>query len=464
MDNKNGMETNKITAENINDAAEQSGLSISGFAKDGEANVAFLSSGCKLNQFETFQFQEIFRLSNPGLSLNFVEPDLTSRGADKDVNVFFLNTCAVTEKANIETNRIIRKIRRKYPESLLVLTGCSVQLESGAFEDLPNIKLIDNEKKARFMEIASSPSMSLFLNQKRTRPYLKIQEGCNIKCSFCVIPFARPKVWSMEPEEVITALKGFNDRGFREAILTGVNIGSYGQDFQENGNYLPEKNRWFKKLLKMAARLDIPLKIRISSIDPVHFDDELIDILSGAGNIQNHFHIPLQSGSDRILKLMNRRYLFADYSRIIEKLHSKVKDAGIGTDIISGFPTETREDFEETVKNLSGLPLQYIHAFSYSDRKGTPSSLIFPKTNEKVIRERTAKIREISSKKRKGFTEKFLNKPLEFLSLPSMTALSSNYIRAEIGGDGPLIPPGKAFMGAVISAGEKNVVKFTAYI
>lgn len=431
-----------------NNIMEALNLDIGEISGSDTLNCAVISSGCKLNQFESSQFEEMLRQ----LNINIVKPDLTAQNKDlnikpKDIQLFLLNTCSVTEKADIYTNRIIRKIRRNYPECRLILTGCSAELNKKDFSSIPNTKLIDNTRKARLLKAASEILPNTVLNQNRARPYLKIQEGCETKCSFCIIPKARPDRWSLDIKDVLNSVKGFDSLGYKEVILTGVNIGSYGisDETQKDKN-----GRGLKELLKRIEDLNISVKIRISSIDPLYIDDELIEILANSKNIQNHFHIPLQSASDKILSLMDRHYNFEYYTDIIRRLTDKIKDVAIGTDIISGFPTESKQDFLETVNNLNKLPVYYIHAFSYSDRSGTEASFIKPKVNGQIIKQRTNEIIKISLQKKIGFHLKFKNKPLEFLSIAGGKAISSNYIKAKLIEPGLTIPKGKLFMGKII--------------
>ena len=396
---------------------------------------AVVSSGCKLNQFESGQLSEIFKRYNI-YTAEFGEPD---------IDFFLINTCTVTDKADIETERTLRKIKKRYPESRLIITGCSAQINKDGFSGITGLKLMDNIKKAEIIKNSADEFPNSVFNQKRTRPYLKIQEGCGLECSYCIIPKARPVKWSLGINNVLRYIDEFGKRGYREIILTGVNIGSYKDKKSGAG---------LKELLIAAEELKSGAKIRISSIDPIYIDDEMIKIFAGSKKIRNHFHIPLQSASDGILKLMKRNYSFNDYLKITEKICESVPDAAIGTDIISGFPGETEEDFYETVKNLEKLPIYYIHAFSYSDRAGTVSYSLKPKINELEIKKRTGIIREISLQKKLKFHNKFLGKTLEFLSLTDNKAISSNYIKAKISGN-PNLPQGTEFRGKIIDIGRR---------
>lgn len=428
-----------------------------------DMNCAVISSGCKLNQFEASQFESLLKQMNPGrdIKITNLKPNEKSR---LPIDMFIVNTCTVTEKAETETGRIIRKIQKNYPGSRIVVTGCSVQAGlskiSGSGPDLSGIILVDNVKKAELLKEASIKYPEAILSQARVRPYLKIQEGCELNCSYCIIPSARPARWSMDIENVLYYINEFEKRGYKEVILSGVNIGAFSGGTANSDDQAQAPPHALKKLLRSFIEIKSAIKLRLSSIDPFYLDDELIEIITASEKIQKHFHIPLQSGCDRILGLMNRRYSFLDYEKIISKIAAKLPDAAIGTDIISGFPGETAEDFLETERNLRRLPIYYIHAFSYSDRPGTKSHSFGEKVAEKEIKRRTSIIRRISDVKRMEFYRKFDGRFLEFITLPGSMALSSNYIKAEItamgGGGFHNIPPGTIFSGRLGLDTEKN--------
>ena len=404
-------------------------------SKKETVKCAVVSSGCKLNQFESGQLSEIFKRFNI-YAAEYGEPA---------IDFFLINTCTVTDKADTETERTVRKIKKRYPESRLIITGCSAQVNKERFSGITGLKLMDNVKKAELIKNSVDEFPNSVFNQKRTRPYLKIQEGCELECSYCIIPKARPVKWSLGIKKVLRYIEEFGRQGFREIILTGVNIGSYKDKKSGAG---------LKELLIAAEELKNGVKIRISSIDPIYIDDEIIKIFADSIKIRNHFHIPLQSASDRILKLMKRNYSFNDYLKIAEKICESVPDAAIGTDIISGFPGETESDFYETAENIKKLPIYYIHAFSYSDREGTESYFLKPKIKESEIKRRTGIIREISLQKKIKFHDKFHDKTLEFISLTDDKAISSNYIKAKISGY-PNLTQGTEFKGKIINIGGR---------
>ncbi len=407
-------------------------------SKKNKANCAVISSGCKLNQFETSQFEWLLKK----YGLNIIDPYSKSY---VPIHLFLVNSCSVTEKADIETKRIVRKIKKRFPKSQIILTGCFAQLNKNIYLDDPKIKLLDNEKKLKMLNEASYRNKNSIINQKRVRANLKIQEGCEIECAFCIIPKARPVKWSLDFHAVLSSIKKLSGAGYKEIILSGINIGSYGS-YGKN----------FKDILCEIEALPFPVKIRISSLDPIYIDDELIGIFGKSKKLQNHFHIPLQSANDKILKAMKRHYTFNDYSELIKKINNTVKDAAIGTDIISGFPGETDDDFLETAANLKKLNIYYIHAFSYSDRTGTEAFNLKPKIRPETIKKRTGIIRNISFQKKIDFHLRFKNRVLEFLSLTGNKALSSNYIRADVDIKTPpyYLEPNILFKGLILDTPE----------
>ncbi len=474
---------------------------------DNTANCAIISSGCKLNQFESGQFESLFK----SRGFNLIKSCNINKINENKIHMFLINSCSVTEKADNEAKRMINRIKKNYPLSTIILTGCFAQLNKGTYteDEYQNIgiKLIDNVQKLNILTNYNKTDINKYneINnkrannnagvktympaQKRIRANLKIQEGCDIKCAFCIIPQARPIYWSLNFKEVLSSIEEFYKAGFKEIIISGINIGSYRSFYEDSGvnnnnddnnnsysNYYNnihnnngngnndsnnkkiEKN--FNSLLMAIEELNFPVKIRISSIDPIHINDDLINILANSKKIQNHFHIPLQSGSNKILNSMKRNYTFEKYFSVIDKINAKVKDAAIGTDIISGFPGETEEDFNETVNNLNKLDIYYMHVFSYSDRKGTEAFQMNHKINKQTIKQRTSILRNISLHKKNIFQRKFYGKVLDFLSLSNNKAISSNYIKADIISDinnkDKTILPNTFFKGTLIEPDHSN--------
>jgi threonylcarbamoyladenosine tRNA methylthiotransferase MtaB len=260
----------------------------------------------------------------------------------------------------------------------------------------------------------------------RTRAFLKIQDGCDYTCSFCTIPFARGGSRSIPIPEIKMSFQHLLSSGYKEIILTGVNVGDYGKNISSS----------LYQLLSALISVEDDFRIRVSSIEPNLISDELIDLFAGSGKLCNHFHIPLQSGSDKVLKLMQRRYNAAHYAERVARIKSVIPDAGIGVDVIVGFPEEDSKDFEETRLFLEHLPVSYLHVFTYSERPDTKAILMGNQVDKQVRKIRNRILRELSEKKRNDFTASFIGKNVKVLfehqdSDGKMRGFSDNYLRCE---------------------------------
>lgn len=398
-------------------------------------SVSLHTLGCKLNYSETSTISKLFE--NKGFLLK-------EFGEESDI--FVLNTCSVTENADKECRQIIRGVLRKNPDTYVIVTGCYAQLQP---QEIANIEGVDavlgaNEKFRLFEYIDSfekndvscifrSPETEITgINaafsadtDSRTRAFLKIQDGCDYKCSFCTIPLARGKSRSLPVNEVIENAKKIIDAGYKEIILTGVNTGDY--------NY---KNGSEYKLINILYELEkLSLqRIRISSIEPNLLNDEIINHVSNSEKFCKHFHIPLQSGDSEILKLMRRRYNSDYYKNLILKIKNKIPNAGIGVDVITGFPGESEVHFQNTYNFLDSLPVSYLHTFTYSERKNTYAINLPGKVDVGERRKRSELLRRLSDKKRFDFYSEYLNSNQTVLfesKKPdnSISGYTSNYIR-----------------------------------
>ncbi|MDO8549755.1 MAG: tRNA (N(6)-L-threonylcarbamoyladenosine(37)-C(2))-methylthiotransferase MtaB, partial [Ignavibacteria bacterium] len=333
--------------------------------------VALHTLGCKLN------FSETSTIGNEFLRNGFGIVDFKEKA-----DVYVLNTCTVTQNAEKDCRQLVRKVLKQNPEAYIIVTGCYAQLRPKEIADIKGVdvilgsnekfklfSLIDNFQKRNLACIFVSPTDELndfgpahsTDADSRTRAFLKIQDGCDYKCSFCTIPLARGLSRSMNPDDVIYQFKNLVKEGYKEIILTGVNVGDYGKSYSTN---------LYNLLLKLV-NIDGDFRIRISSMEPNLLSDEIIELTAKNEKMCKHFHIPLQSGSPKILKLMRRRYKAEDYSELIYKCKSKIPDLGIGVDVIVGFPGETEEDFLQTYNFLNELPVSYLHVFTYSERPDT---------------------------------------------------------------------------------------------
>ena len=396
--------------------------------------VALHTLGCKLN------FSETSTIGNQFLNNGF---DIVDFKEKADVYVF--NTCSVTENAEKECRQLVRRALRQNPDAFIAVTGCYAQLRPeeiskidgvdvilGSNEKFKLFSLIENFSKKDLACVFVSPTLSLdeFGSahstdaDSRTRAYFKIQDGCDYKCSFCTIPMARGKSRSMNPGAVINEFKKLVESGYKEIILTGVNVGDYGKLYNSN---------LYDILLKMV---EVPgeFRIRISSIEPNLLSNEIIELTASSKKMCKHFHIPLQSGSSKVLRLMQRRYKAEDYSALINKLKQSIPEIGIGADVIVGFPGETEKDFLETHNLIRELPISYLHVFTYSERPDT-KAVTMPGSVEVFERRRRNNIlRILSEKKKTVFYNEMIGKNLQVLFEGEndngiMKGFSSNYVR-----------------------------------
>jgi threonylcarbamoyladenosine tRNA methylthiotransferase MtaB len=396
--------------------------------------VALHTLGCKLNFSETSSIGSQFQSNG----FDIVDP----KG---HADVYVINTCTVTESAERECRQIVRRFLRQNPEAYIIVTGCYAQLRPneisaikgvdavlGSNEKFDLFSLIDNfnKKDLACIFVSAVDEQNEFGHahssdaDSRTRAYLKIQDGCDYKCTFCTIPLARGKSRSMGPDETVLEFKKLLEEDYKEIILTGVNVGDYGKSFDTN----------LYELLLRLVRIEGDFRIRISSIEPNLLSDEIIELTANNDKLCKHFHIPLQSGSPNILKLMQRRYKTEDYQKLIHKIKKQIPDAGIGVDVIVGFPGETIEDFWITHNFIRDLPISYLHVFTYSERPDTKAIELDSKVNIHGRRERNNILRILSDKKRNEFYNKMIGKELDVLFENEnhngvMKGFSSNYIR-----------------------------------
>ena len=396
--------------------------------------VALHTLGCKLN------FSETSTIGNEFLRNGFSLVDFKDKA-----DVYVLNTCSVTQNAEKDCRQLVRKVLRQNPEAYIIVTGCYAQLRPAEIADIKGVdvvlgsnekfklfSLIDNFQKRDLAFIFVSPTEKL--NEfgpahstdadSRTRAYFKIQDGCDYKCSFCTIPLARGLSRSMDPDEVVNQFKYLVESGYKEIILTGVNVGDYGKSFSTDLYHL---------LLRLVG-IEGDFRIRISSIEPNLLSDEIIKLTAENEKLCNHFHIPLQSGSHKILKMMKRRYNVEDYYNLIHKSISKIEDLGIGVDVIVGFPGETEDDFMQTYNFLKELPVSYLHVFTYSERPNTVAIKLANPVDVQERRRRSNMLRILSEKKRHEFYKQMSGKELDVLFESEnisgkIKGFSSNYVR-----------------------------------
>ena len=367
--------------------------------------------GCKVNQYESNMMKEKM------LSSNFFYEENMS-----DANIIIVNTCSVTNVADKKCLKMIRKIKREYPNALLVVAGCSSQNNQNVYEALDIDILLGNKDKSKIAELIkeyldTEKKYVKFYNERdldfedmlindynHVRAFVKIEDGCDNFCSYCIIPFVRGSVRSKDFDTVIKEAKLLTEHGHKEIVLTGIHTGHY----MSNNHDLTD-------LINELSKIDDLLRIRISSIEITELNDKFLEMLKINKKVCNHLHIPLQAGSDEILKRMNRKYDLAYYEEKINKIRSIRPDISITTDIIVGFPYETDELFNETLEFSKKMNFSKIHVFPYSIRVGTAAASMPNQVDEVTKKVRVKKLMALSKKQEKEYYEKFKGKELDIL-------------------------------------------------
>ena len=378
--------------------------------------VAFHTLGCKLN------FSETSTLSRKLEADGYVKTDFNA-GAD----VFVINTCSVTENADKECRQIVRRIRRKNPDAKIAITGCYAQLKPEEIAGIPGVNLVlgASEKfnlAARLNEVYAAEGAvsekaavyscdtaegltfdASYSLSDRTRAFLKVQDGCDYNCSFCTIPLARGQSRSDTIKGVLGNMRELAAAGILEIVLTGINLGDFGKGNAGGRNHTES----FEDLIRAMDDVDGIERIRISSIEPNLLTNEIVEFVAGSKKFMPHFHIPLQSGSNKILQLMRRRYKRELYAERVAFIKQLMPHCSIGVDVIVGFPGETDADFRETAAFLAELDVSYLHVFTYSERNNTLAAEMKPIVPPAVRQERNAVLRALSDRKAALFIEPF---------------------------------------------------------
>jgi threonylcarbamoyladenosine tRNA methylthiotransferase MtaB len=410
-----------------------------------------------------------------------IEQQLAKKGLHRAdsfslADVVILNTCTVTAAADQDARALIRRVHRENPAAKILVTGCYAQRAPEEVAALPGVTwVVGNSHKHRVADVAglqnfaqhdvapqnfvplenvalSAPAFTLtgdifahteliaapvFAGDEhgaRTRPNLKVQDGCNNRCSFCIIPSVRGQSRSMPLDRVIAEAQALAQAGFREIVLTGINLGRWGRDFAASAR--------FEQLLRSLLEHTDVEKIRISSVEPMDWSDDLIALVADSPRIAKHAHVPLQSGSDAILRRMHRKYRPWHYAEKIRNIREAMPDAGIGADVMVGFPGETNELFEQSRSFIEQLPFTYLHVFTYSSRPGTPSAAMPDQVPVAVSRERNRILRELASGKHLEFGLRFRGATLTAITLQSggadcTEALADNYLKIKVAGGHP---------------------------
>ncbi|MBJ6749714.1 tRNA (N(6)-L-threonylcarbamoyladenosine(37)-C(2))-methylthiotransferase MtaB [Geomonas anaerohicana] len=393
--------------------------------------IAITTLGCKINQFESAAMTEA--LEQDGYS--FVP---FSESAD----IYVINSCTVTAKTDAESRRLIRRATRMNPEARVVITGCYAQMAGDELLKLPGVNLIlgNSEKKdivgfikglgdepqavvSDISQQRSGERTQLESFAEHTRAFLQVQNGCDARCAYCIVPYARGASRSVAPQEALDGMAAFAAKGFQEIVLTGIHLGAYGLDLEPATDLLG--------LMRLAEHQGVVRRLRVGSVEPTEVPTEMIEFMAGSKMVCPHLHLPLQSGSDGVLARMNRGYDTALFRSVVEALVAAMPDVSIGSDVIAGFPGETDQEFQETLSFIDSLPLAYLHVFPFSQRPGTPAATMAAQVQPRVIKERAEALRILSEKKKAEYAARFVGRELQVLVQKDeggRKGLSRNYL------------------------------------
>lgn len=408
--------------------------------------VLIVTLGCRVNQADS-----------ETLAQNYLDEgcEIVRDGGQADICV--INTCTVTAKADRQGRNAIRHLRKKYPKAKIIVTGCYANIAGDELKKMPEVDEISPILRARLAfrrdesrSLALSPSKgSRLRSNNKTRPQLKIQDGCDRFCAYCIVPYARGRSRSLPPDEIIKSVKYLQTAGYGEIVLTGIHLGGYGRDLSPETSLLELLKKFTRYEVRGApARRRVSggrcdFRVRLSSIDPDEWTPELIAFAASSKWICPHFHIPLQSGDDETLQEMGRRYTTAEYRKLVLDLKSKISNCAIGADVIVGFPGETDAHFERTAEFIEDLPIDYLHVFPYSRRAPTKAAAFKETVSMSEKQKRAKHLTAISEKKREAFYKSFIGKKLEVVIERGrdrenglLKGISENYIPILIeGGD-----------------------------
>lgn len=408
-------------------------------------SVAFYTLGCKLNYSETSAIGRLFE-----------DAGYTELKFNDGADIYIINTCSVTDFADKKCRQVVRRALRKSPNAYVVVIGCYAQLKPQEISEIPGVDLVlgaaEKFKILNYIDdLSKAPGKGMvqagevkeayhfkeaFSFGDRTRSFLKVQDGCDYKCSFCTIPLARGKSRSDKIENVVANANKLANLGMKEVVLTGVNIGDYGLMPENEVSTTKTRQATFLDLIKELDKVEGIERFRISSIEPNLCTDEIIEFVANSKRFVPHFHIPLQSGSDKILKLMRRRYNSDLYKNRVAKIKSLMPHCCIGVDVIVGFPGETEEDFLDTYNFLNELNITYLHVFTYSERANTLAATMEDSVKIEDRKRRNEMLTILSEKKRRFFYQNHLNQTRPVLFEQSkekdkMSGFTDNYIRIE---------------------------------
>ncbi len=403
--------------------------------------VSFLTLGCKVNQYDSDAMRTLF-----------IRNGYTQAGEDEDADVYVVNTCSVTSIGDRKSRQMVRRIRRAHPSAIIAVAGCYAQLAPEVFEKMGDVDVIvgvqnrshivDYVEEAMgrtdrkplnetvdIMKVDHFENMSVDVSgEVRTRAFVKVQEGCDNYCTFCIIPYARGKLKSRLQKDAVDEIRKLAAQGYREVVLTGIHLGNYGKDLHDGTS--------LATLVAELVKIPNLLRIRLGSVESVELSEDLISIMQNEPKVCRHLHLPIQSGSDAVLKGMNRHYRLPQFKKLISELRAKVPGIALTTDLIVGFPGETEENFQETLETLKEIRFSGIHVFPYSRRTGTPAASYPNQVTNEVKKERVHRVQELEKEIVLDYRKQFMGRVVHVLAEEIkdgfFEGLSDEYIRVSI--------------------------------
>ena len=425
--------------------------------------VAFHTLGCKVNQYETEAMEELFE--KDGYSI--IE-------SDNLADIYVINTCTVTNLSDRKSRQFIRKAKRLNKNSIIAVVGCYSQISPSEVANIEGVDvIIGTSERNKIVELCEQAKLThsvinivrsikndnefekIDVNdiKSKTRAYIKIQDGCNQYCTYCIIPYARGPIRSRQIEDIIHETEILADAGFKEIILTGIHVASYGKDLEDID---------LKEVIKRIGKINGIERIRLSSLEPNLIDEDFMETIMGIDKVCDHFHLSLQSGSNTVLKRMNRKYTSEEYKEKVDLIRKYMPNAGITTDIIVGFPGETEEEFQETMEFVKIIHFSKIHVFKYSIREGTPAARYENQVNGLIKNKRSEDLISLGDRLTEEFNNKFINTNVSVLyeevskvDERAFEGYTTNYIRVRSRGKNIKEPIGNLYDTDIIDANNE---------
>ena len=404
--------------------------------------VAFYTLGCKVNQYETEAMLELFEKEG-------YEKAETEDYAD----VYVINTCTVTHMSDRKSRQYIRRMKKKNPDAIIAVVGCYSQVSPEEILSIDEVNLvmgtndrkkiveevkkIDASRKVStvddIMKVKAFEEIEINKTNGKTRAFMKIQDGCDRYCSYCIIPYARGRVRSRDLESIVKEVENLASNGYKEVVLTGIHVASYGKDIKDSDIKLLD-------VIKQINDIEGIERIRLSSVEPILFTDEFVEAVSTMDKVCPHYHLSLQSGCDETLKRMKRRYTTEEYKAIVDRLRAAIPNVSITTDVLVGFPGETNEEFDKTYEFLKDIELTHMHVFKYSPRKGTPAATMENQVDPSTKHDRSEKLLQLNEENFNKFGQKMLDKEFNVLFEQKVgdnkyEGLTENYVKVIVESD-----------------------------